>query len=47
MVIWVLKVTEVRKGSQAVKVFKDHQEDMVQLEEWDLWGQRVHQDLQD
>jgi hypothetical protein len=32
MAIWVLKVFRVRKGSQEVKVHKDHQEDMVPQE---------------
>jgi hypothetical protein len=36
MVIWVLKVIEVRKESQVVKVFKDHLEDMVPQEKSDL-----------
>jgi hypothetical protein len=32
MVTWVLKVIGVRKGSQEVKVHKEHQEDMVPQE---------------
>jgi hypothetical protein len=32
MVIWVLEVVWVRKGSQEVKVHKEHQEDMVPQE---------------